>query len=178
MPVFTQIISAEPVTESTVILATCTCACLSEDDFVFDSTEDSSFTRGLYIRIDSVIHWSTCALYANALSNQHAFNDNSNNNSKNSFSLSLLKQQQQQQQLKVIGGLAVLKRPPPSSLSFKSDPFAPRRLPSTRTGHLYPGSRFRGKQKSGNFSYDVMVDIKVSFFLFSCHVESCLLVSS
>ncbi|KAG0345297.1 hypothetical protein BG004_003810 [Podila humilis] len=42
----------------------------------------------------------------------------------------------------------------------KQDPFeAIRQLPS-RTCHLYPGSRFAGKQRSGSHSYDVVVDIK------------------
>ncbi|KAG0252586.1 hypothetical protein DFQ27_007962 [Actinomortierella ambigua] len=42
----------------------------------------------------------------------------------------------------------------------KKDPFAPIRLFPTSTFHLYPGSRFKGKQISGNNSYEVMVDIK------------------
>ncbi|KAG0054299.1 GID complex subunit 4, VID24 [Gryganskiella cystojenkinii] len=47
-----------------------------------------------------------------------------------------------------------------TKLSGPSDPFSPMRMPSTRTGHLYPGSQFRGKQKSHSNSYDVRVDIK------------------
>lgn len=43
----------------------------------------------------------------------------------------------------------------------KHDPFAPTRLLPTRTCHLYPGSKFAGKQRSGSHSYDVVVDIKV-----------------
>ncbi|KAG0222515.1 GID complex subunit 4, VID24 [Actinomortierella wolfii] len=42
----------------------------------------------------------------------------------------------------------------------KKDPFAPQRLFPTTTFHLYPGSRFKGKQISGNNSYEVIVDIK------------------
>ncbi|KAF9111254.1 hypothetical protein BGX27_005169 [Mortierella sp. AM989] len=154
MPVFTQICSADPVTETTIILATCTCACLSEGDMIIDSTNDlnSNVHGGLYIRIDGVIHWSNCALYANAINSNFGLGDNGAKNA-----MALLKQQQQQ---KVIGGLAVLRKPPVSSLPRRSDPFAPVRLPPTRTSHLYAGSRFRGKQKSGKVSYDVMVDIK------------------
>lgn len=43
----------------------------------------------------------------------------------------------------------------------KHDPFEPIRLLPTRTCHLYPGSKFAGKQRSGSHSYDVVVDIKV-----------------
>lgn len=35
------------------------------------------------------------------------------------------------------------------------------RLPNSRLGSLYPGSRFRGKQKCGITTYDVLVDIQV-----------------
>ncbi|KAF9027459.1 hypothetical protein CPC16_002510 [Podila verticillata] len=42
----------------------------------------------------------------------------------------------------------------------KHDPFEPTRLLPTRTCHLYPGSKFAGKQRSGSHSYDVVVDIK------------------
>ncbi|KAF9356307.1 hypothetical protein BGX26_005455 [Mortierella sp. AD094] len=157
MPVFTQICSADPVTETTVILATCTCACLAEGDMIIDSTDDSNSNvrSSLFIRIDGVIHWSNCALYVNATNSN--FSLTGDNGAKNAMAMALLKQQQQQ---KVIGGLAVLRKPPVSSLPKRNDPFAPVRLPPTRTSHLYAGSRFRGKQKSGTVSYDVMVDIK------------------
>lgn len=52
---------------------------------------------------------------------------------------------------------------PMSTQIRPSDPFAPRRMPSTQTCHLYSGSRFRGKQRSNSHSYDVMVDIKVIY---------------
>ncbi|KAG0363547.1 hypothetical protein BG005_010745 [Podila minutissima] len=42
----------------------------------------------------------------------------------------------------------------------KHDPFECTRLLPTRTCHLYPGSKFAGKQRSGSHSYDVIVDIK------------------
>ncbi|KAG0267260.1 hypothetical protein BG011_007671 [Mortierella polycephala] len=42
----------------------------------------------------------------------------------------------------------------------KRDPFSPCRALPTKTFHLYAGSRFQGKQRSGSHSYDVMVDIK------------------
>ncbi|KAF9434415.1 GID complex subunit 4, VID24 [Entomortierella beljakovae] len=160
MPVFTQICSAEPVTETTVILATCTCACLSETEVFNGSSENisSNLTGELFIRIEGVIHWSTCALYANALSSGGQLNLSGDLGSKSAAAMTLIKQQQQQ---KIIGGLAVLRKPPVSSFSLKNDPFAPRRLAPSRTSHLYAGSRFRGKQKSGLVSYDVMVDIKM-----------------
>ncbi|KAI8358896.1 vacuolar import and degradation protein-domain-containing protein [Mortierella sp. GBAus27b] len=69
----------------------------------------------------------------------------------------MLKHQQQQ---KLTGGLALLRKPPVLTLSQRNDPFAPVRCQPSRTSHLYAGSRFRGKQKSGSSSYDVMVDIK------------------
>ncbi|KAF9095855.1 GID complex subunit 4, VID24 [Mortierella sp. GBA35] len=40
------------------------------------------------------------------------------------------------------------------------DPYEGVRLLPTRTFHLYPGSKFEGKQQSGTNSYDVIVDIK------------------
>ncbi|KAG0320948.1 hypothetical protein BGZ99_004231 [Dissophora globulifera] len=42
----------------------------------------------------------------------------------------------------------------------RRDPFATVRMMPTRTCHLYQGSKFLGKQRSGTHSYEVMVDIK------------------
>ncbi|KAF9993617.1 hypothetical protein BGZ80_003956 [Entomortierella chlamydospora] len=169
MPVFTQICSADPATETTVTLATCTCACLTEGDMIIDSAYDtnSNIRTSLFIRIDGVIHWSNCALYLNATNSN--FSLTGDNAPKNAMAMALLKQQQQQ---KVIGGLAVLRKPPVSSLPRRNDPFAPVRLSPTRTSHLYAGSRFRGKQKSGTVSYDVMVDIKMRFKPFEPMIDT------
>ncbi|KAG0198432.1 GID complex subunit 4, VID24 [Mortierella sp. GBA30] len=64
-------------------------------------------------------------------------------------SMSVLKQQAKQRQLKI-----------QQEQQRKRDPFDPPRVVPTKTFHLYAGSRFRGKQRSGTHSYDVMVDIK------------------
>ncbi|KAG0045140.1 vacuolar import and degradation protein-domain-containing protein [Linnemannia elongata] len=42
----------------------------------------------------------------------------------------------------------------------RRDPYEGVRLLPTRCCHLYPGSKFKGKQQSGTNSYDVVVDIK------------------
>lgn len=44
----------------------------------------------------------------------------------------------------------------------RRDPYEGVRLLPTRCCHLYPGSKFKGKQQSGTNSYDVVVDIKVT----------------
>lgn len=44
----------------------------------------------------------------------------------------------------------------------RRDPYEGVRLLPTRCCHLYPSSKFEGKQKSGTNSYDVVVDIKVN----------------
>ncbi|KAG0256824.1 hypothetical protein BG011_004313 [Mortierella polycephala] len=71
----------------------------------------------------------------------------SNNNA------SVLTQLKQQAVLKQQQHLAQQKQCP-------RDPFESVRLPPTRTCHLYPGSKFQGRQKSGKQSYEVIVDIK------------------
>lgn len=43
----------------------------------------------------------------------------------------------------------------------RRDPYEGVRLLPTRCCHLYPGSKFEGKQQSGTNSYGVVVDIKV-----------------
>ena len=40
------------------------------------------------------------------------------------------------------------------------------RLPNTRLGLLYPGSRFVGIQECGTNKYEVVVDIQVCWILF------------
>ncbi|KAG0324873.1 hypothetical protein BGZ99_001339 [Dissophora globulifera] len=163
MPVFTQTCSADPVADSTVVLVapTCTCGCLSDTDMILLDSDgvdlassspapwDNDPAHGLFIHINGVRHWAICALNTSLTSVHHGHADKNK--------LALLKQQQQQ---KLIGGLALLRKPPVSTLTVRTDPFAPARIQPTRTGHLYAGSRFRGKQRSGTSSYEVMVDIK------------------
>ncbi|KAF9199866.1 hypothetical protein BGZ49_009962 [Haplosporangium sp. Z 27] len=114
-----------------------------------DPTDDSNSNLSggsLFIRIDGVIHWSNCALYANATNSGFNLNENG---FLNATAMTLLKQQQK-----------TIKKPPVPSVPRRIDSFSPVRLPPSKTSHLYAGSRFRGKQKSGQVSYDVMVDIK------------------
>ncbi|KAG0202725.1 hypothetical protein BGX28_004859 [Mortierella sp. GBA30] len=113
---------------------------------------ESTGSSAMFIHIDGVLHWTSCALYASALSGNVTDHKNA---------ITLLKQQQQQQQ-KLIGGLALLRKPPISTLEPPRcyNPFAPVRILPSRTAHLSAGSRFQGKQKSGSSSYDVVVDIK------------------
>lgn len=56
-------------------------------------------------------------------------------------------------------GTTLLRKAPPSQ--YRRNAFDPVRLLPTTTFHLFPGSKFKGKQKSGSSCYDVMVDIKV-----------------
>ncbi|KAG0365008.1 vacuolar import and degradation protein-domain-containing protein [Gamsiella multidivaricata] len=153
MPVFTQICSPDPVADPAAAVTICTCECLpDENTMLIDSSEGTNTLgtngqSGLFVYIDGVRHWATCAL--NAATNSHA--------NLSDRKMALLKQQQQQ---KSIGGLALLRKPPVPATPQRYDPFSPARLRPTKTSHLYAGSRFRGKQKSGSSSYDVMVDIK------------------
>ncbi|KAF9896568.1 hypothetical protein BX616_007194 [Lobosporangium transversale] len=144
MPVFAQICSANPVADQTAVLAACTCGdelCMDTDD-VIGKDNNASF-----IHPDGVCHLPTCALYASAFSSLNGKN-----------ALSQLKQQQTQ--LKLVGGLALLRKPPVSTIPRRHDPFAPVRLQPSRSCHLYPGSQFKGEQISGSSNYVVMVDIK------------------
>lgn len=150
MPAFTQICS-DPVVDTTV---PCTCSWVEEElDMALDSD------NGMFMHINGVQHWATCAL---SMSLAHC-------------STTLLKQQQQtrgKQRLHRLGqdddgdedmddnGATLLRKPPPSR--FRPNAFDPVRLLPTTTFHLFPGSKFKGKQKSGSSCYDVMVDIKVT----------------
>ncbi|KAF8935227.1 vacuolar import and degradation protein-domain-containing protein [Dissophora ornata] len=155
MPVFTQ--TCDSATDSTAVLtgATCTCGCLSDTDMMLVDTDGMDLATcgahgqdSLFVHINGIRHWSTCALNASATNCSAALSDNNK--------MALLKQQQQ----KLIGGLALLRKPPVSTISRRYDPFEAVRLLPTRTAHLYTGSRFRGEQKSGSSNYEVMVDIK------------------
>ncbi|CAO3570198.1 unnamed protein product [Mortierella alpina] len=75
-------------------------------------------------------HLSTCALHGSAIL--------------------VLKQQAKQRQLEILR----------QEQQRRRDPFDPPRIAPSKTFHLYAGSRFRGKQRSGSHSYDVVVDIK------------------
>jgi hypothetical protein len=154
MPVFTQVCSTESVAEGTLMLATCTCSCetLPDENMMLLDTDASSSPPSLdpnasllsdmFVHIDGVRHWRTCALFAYSSQNDK---------------MALLKHQQ-----KLAGALTLRK---PSLLAPKrTDPFAPVRWQPSRTSHLYAGSQFRGIQKSGTSSYDVKVDIKVRIF--------------
>ncbi|KAF9102426.1 hypothetical protein BGX29_004612 [Mortierella sp. GBA35] len=180
MPVFTQICSADPVETDMVVaaLATCTCGSLDNDgdstitDTLDDNTISTSTTTThspLFIHINGVLHWTTCAL---SLSATNSFNLSTLTPAQRS--ILLLKQQQQQ----LIAGLALLRKKPAVSggattkngssagsrqlLASRApkDPFDAVRLLPSRVSHLYAGSRFQGRQKSGSNSYEVMVDIK------------------
>ena len=173
MPVFTQTCTIDD-DSATMSLATCTCGCLASGDMMLIDSSSHPNTGGsssldfnnsdglagpapMFIHIDGVLHWSTCALYTSALNGS---------TSGNKTSIARLKQQQQAQH-PTVGGLASLRKSPPSALHPPRwyNPFAPVRLLPSRTAHLAAGSRFQGKQKSGSSSYDVMVDIKVSVIL-------------
>jgi hypothetical protein len=153
-------------------------------DHNYDSMDNSNggasgahASSSLFIHIDGVRHWTTCALSL-ASSNSTSFNLNTLTPAQQS--ILLLKQQQQQ----LIAGLALLRKKRQPSVSGvgegtarngglglgpygqqlqreKKDPFDAVRLRPSRIGHLYTGSRFQGRQKSGSNSYEVMVDIKV-----------------
>ncbi|CAO3570981.1 unnamed protein product [Mortierella alpina] len=169
MPVFTQTCTVDD-DSATWSLATCTCGCLASGDMMLYDSSSSAVASGshssllrnnsdehadpapMFIHIDGVLHWSTCALYTSALNGGV---------SGNKTSIARLKQQQQLQH-PMVGGLALLRKPRTSALQPPKwyNPFAPVRLLPGRTAHLAAGSRFQGKQKSGSSSYDVMVDIK------------------
>ncbi|KAF9285091.1 hypothetical protein BGZ88_009660 [Linnemannia elongata] len=130
-------------------------------------------SSSLFIHINGIRHWTTCAL---SLSATNTFNLNSLTPAQRS--ILLLKQQQQQ----LIAGLALLRKRQPLGVSGpggaaarngglgltgwqqlpreKKDPFDAVRLRPSKIAHLYAGSRFQGRQKSGSNSYEVMVDIK------------------
>lgn len=147
MPAFTQIFS-DPL-DTTVA---CTCSWQEEEGAMpLDSD------NGTFMHINGIRHWATCALSMSAHS-----------------STTLLKQQQQnrgKQRLRQLGqdedgdgdmeedGTTLLRKPPPSR--YRREAFDPVRLLPTTAFHLFPGSKFKGKQKSGSSCYDVMVDIKV-----------------
>ncbi|KAG0002105.1 hypothetical protein BGZ65_002919 [Modicella reniformis] len=163
MPVFTQVCPAETVTEGMLMLATCTCEYLPDEDMILVDSDDSDVSscndgqrRDLFVNIDGVCHWCTCALYVTTC-------NNTTNQSDSNKMIALLKHQYQQhhQQFLLQQHRQLLRKPPVTMTAPKrKDPFAPVRWQPSRTAHLYAGSRFRGKQKSGSSSYDVMVDIK------------------
>lgn len=72
-------------------------------------------------------------------------------------SMAVRKQQAKQRQFEH------LQRHQEQLLRRKPDPFEAVRVLPSKTFHLYTGSRFQGKQRSGSHSYDVVVDIKVLF---------------
>ncbi|KAG0291868.1 hypothetical protein BGZ96_004770 [Linnemannia gamsii] len=69
-------------------------------------------------------------------------------------SMAVRKQQAKQRQFEL------LQRHQQQLLRRKPDPFEAVRVLPSKTFHLYTGSRFQGKQRSGSHSYDVVVDIK------------------
>lgn len=69
--------------------------------------------------------------------------------------MAVRKQQAKQRQL------GLLQRHQQQQQHRKLDPFGAVRVHPSKTFHLYTGSRFQGKQRSGSHSYDVVVDIKV-----------------
>ncbi|KAF9968417.1 hypothetical protein BGZ70_004063 [Mortierella alpina] len=149
MPVFARIATADPVEAtsitsadepSTAPLSDAICTCPVSDQDLMDGIILGRSVHADYMPVQFQGHLSTCA-----------FHTSGNNNSTPAFAQlkqqALLKQQrhlQQQQQLS--------KR--------RRDPFESVRQVPTRTCHLFPGSRFAGKQCSGTHSYDVLVDIK------------------
>ncbi|KAF9299030.1 GID complex subunit 4, VID24 [Linnemannia elongata] len=68
--------------------------------------------------------------------------------------MAVRKQQAKQRQL------GLLQRHQQQQQHRKLDPFEAVRVHPSKTFHLYTGSRFQGKQRSGSHSYDVVVDIK------------------
>ncbi|KAF9910896.1 hypothetical protein EC991_005360 [Linnemannia zychae] len=180
MPVFAQICSADPVVfdeAAMLAVSTCTCGADEGEDLIMESADDdySNSTNAsslLVINIDGIRHLTTCAL---ALSATNSFNLNTLTLTPAQRSILLLKQQQQQ----LIAGLALLRKQQQPCVSGgmatkngilgatqqrvqreKKDPFDAVRLLPSRISHLYAGSRFQGRQKSGSNSYEVMVDIK------------------
>ncbi|KAG0055257.1 hypothetical protein BGZ83_009189 [Gryganskiella cystojenkinii] len=247
MPVFAE--SASTPSDLFFDLVTaCTCTCLSDSEYAGQETEDEgddelfdqyrySFNTGgalengyigigrggLFILLDNVRHWSSCAVFITATSRlpscsavvpsnvttsssstllpsssssscltysavvsssssssplSPTFSDSSSPSSPVSATpattstveaLAVLKRQYQQlqqqrlqkrQKLQLSGGLPVLRKPPVHDQTLRRDMFEPVRLRPSKTCQLYAGNRFQGKQKSGNNSYDVVVDIK------------------
>jgi hypothetical protein len=181
MPVFAQICSADPIAfDEGAMFAVSTCTCGADGgDLIMESTDDdySNSTNAsslMVINIDGIDHLTTCAF---ALSATNGFNLNTLTLTPAQRSILILKQQQQQ----LIAGLALLRKQRQPLVSGeattkngalgatrqqvrreKKDPFDAVRLLPSRISHLYAGSRFQGRQKSGSNSYEVMVDIKVS----------------
>ncbi|KAF9925592.1 hypothetical protein FBU30_004645 [Linnemannia zychae] len=187
MPVFTQTCTADLIVdEGMIALATCTCGSDNGDnngDYLMESADGynnsnssdmHTSTSSLFIDIGGIRHWTTCAL---SLSATTTFNLNTLTPTQQS--ILLLKQQQQQlvtglarlrkqnQQWLVSGSGATLKsgnigmsRSGQSRWGQKKDPFDAVRLFPSKISHLYAGSRFEGRQKSGTNSYEVLVDIK------------------
>ncbi|KAG0275033.1 hypothetical protein BGZ95_009247 [Linnemannia exigua] len=189
MPVFAQICSADPVVtfDDGGMIAVSTCNCGADigaaigGDSVIESADDytnsnhsTTNVSSRFIHIDGIRHSTTCAF---ALSATNSFNFNLNTLTLTPAQRSILILKQQQQQL--IAGLALLRKQQqplvPGGATTrngalgatrqqvrreKKDPFDAVRLMPSRISHLYAGSRFQGRQKSGSNSYEVMVDIK------------------
>ncbi|KAF9357620.1 hypothetical protein BGX26_003411 [Mortierella sp. AD094] len=143
MPVFARIATADPV-EATSITATtldgdadtlldviCICPTSNSPIPIDGVLSDNAYIAPVHFQG----HLSTCPLH---LDSTPTFSQMKQ--------FALLKQQQHLQQQK--------------DMARRRDPFEYVRLMPTRTCHLYPGSKFHGRQESGPHSYDVMVDIK------------------
>ncbi|KAF9438259.1 GID complex subunit 4, VID24 [Entomortierella beljakovae] len=149
MPVFARIATADPVeatsitavaldTSTDIILDTTTCTCLSSESHkVFDGVVESDFYDTCATSNDFKGHLSSCPLHTDAIP---------------TFA--------QMKQLARIKRQLFLEQQSDKKVIQPRDPFeCIRRIP-TRTCHLFPGSKFEGKQNSGSHSYDVVVDIK------------------
>ncbi|KAG0017581.1 hypothetical protein BGZ80_008145 [Entomortierella chlamydospora] len=143
MPVFARISTADPVEAASIIATT-----LDGDSDMLQDVVCICPTSNSPTPIDGVL--SDCAHVAPVHFQGHLSSCPFHLDSALTFSQmkqsALLKQQQRLQQQK--------------DTARRRDPFEYVRLMPTRTCHLYPGSKFQGRQESGPHSYDVMVDIK------------------
>ncbi|KAF9957556.1 GID complex subunit 4, VID24 [Mortierella alpina] len=145
MPVYRTISPGYPTSEepgeATEAASQLSCSCpLTQETQVQDlaggrtAQMESHTSPPLLDQVDALHyqqqHLSTCALHGT--------------------SIALLKQQAKQRQLEILR----------QEQQRRRDPFDPPRITPSKTFHLYAGSRFRGKQRSGSHSYDVEVDIK------------------
>ncbi|KAF9203793.1 hypothetical protein BGZ49_006037 [Haplosporangium sp. Z 27] len=145
MPVFARIATADAV-EATSITAltldgetdiptdtTCTCPTSTTfDGILSDNRSNDTYIAPVHFQG----HLSSCPLHQDLTPTFTYMKQ-----------LALVKQQQHLQQQQ-------------KDTERRHDPFEYVRLMSTKICHLYSGSKFEGKQMSGNNSYDVTVDIK------------------
>ncbi|KAG0280051.1 hypothetical protein BGZ95_011430 [Linnemannia exigua] len=165
MPVFARIATADPV-EATAITAL---DLITVPSSTSSSSNASPSTSPLSVSTTDTDSSTSSVLYQGHLVSCPCHNptDADQPGFAQLKQQALLKQQQLallQQRLKEQeeGQQEVLRRERMARLQRlrRRDPYEGVRLLPTRTCHLYPGSKFEGKQQSGSNSYGVVVDIK------------------